>query len=74
MADQEVGWGQVNESNLREMMSLHAVYADLLRQTPYIARAQASNLLSHILKAMEQAVAGRPVPGGLANRATAFSL
>jgi 4-phytase / acid phosphatase len=47
------------------MMSLHAVYADLLRQTPYIARAQASNPLSHILKTMEQAVGGRAVPGAL---------
>jgi 4-phytase / acid phosphatase len=46
-------------------MGLHAVYADLMRQTPYIARAQASNLLSHILKAMEQAVSGRAVPGAL---------
>ncbi len=65
MAEKEVGWGRVNEFNLREMMSLHSAYADLLRRTPYIARAQASNLLSHILKTMEQAVAGRAVPGAL---------
>ena len=65
MADKEVGWGQVNESNLREMMSLHTGYSDLLRRTPYIARAQASNLLSHILKTMEQAIVGRAVPGAL---------
>jgi 4-phytase/acid phosphatase len=65
MPDKELGWGRVNESNLREMMSLHAVYADLQRQTPYIARTQASNLLSHILRTMEQAVAGGAVPGAL---------
>ncbi len=65
MVTQEVGWGRVNEFKVREMMSLHAVYADLLRQTPYIARAQASNLLSHILKTMEQAIAGRAVVGAL---------
>src|SRR6516162_6295611 len=65
MAEEEVGWGRVNETNLREMMSLHAAYSDLLRRTTYIARVQASNLLSHILKTMEQAIAGRAVPGAL---------
>jgi len=65
MADKEVGWGRVDESNLREMMSLHVAYSDLLRRTPYIARAQASNLVSHILKTMEQAITGKAVPGAL---------
>jgi 4-phytase/acid phosphatase len=65
MADKEFGWGRVNESNLREMMSLHTAYSDLLRRTPYIARAQASNLLDHIVKTIEQAISGRPVPGAL---------
>jgi len=70
MADNEVGWGRINESNLRQMMSLHLVYADLLRRTPYLARVQASNLLSHILKTMEQAVLGRRIPGGLGKPGT----
>jgi 4-phytase / acid phosphatase len=65
MSDKEVGWGRVNESNLRQMMGLHTAYSDLLRRTPYIARAQASNLLSHILKTLEQAVSARAVPGAL---------
>ncbi len=65
MAGKELGWGRLNESNLRQMMSLHTAYADLLRQTPYIGRAQVSNLLSHVLKAMEQAVAGKAVAGAL---------
>ena len=65
MTGNQLGWGRINESNIREMLSLHAVHADLMRRTPTIARAQASNLLSHVLKAMEQAVAGRGVPGAL---------
>jgi len=65
MEGKELGWGRVNETNLMEMMSLHTAYADLLRRTTYIARVQASNLLSHIVKSMEQAVAGKAVPGAL---------
>jgi 4-phytase/acid phosphatase len=65
MADKTLGWGRVSESNLRQMMSLHAAYADLLRQTPYLARTNSSNMLSHLLKSMEQAVTGKAVPGAL---------
>jgi 4-phytase/acid phosphatase len=65
MTGQDLGWGRVNESNLREMMALHAVYSDLSRRTPYLARANASNLLSHMLKSMEQAIAGKEVAGAL---------
>jgi 4-phytase/acid phosphatase len=65
MQGKDLGWGRVNESNLREMMTLHAVYSDLSRRTPYLARANGSNLLSHILKAMEQDIAGKKIPGAL---------
>jgi 4-phytase/acid phosphatase len=46
-------------------MRLHAVYADLARQTPYVARLQGSNLLSHVLNSIEQAVQGSAVTGSL---------
>lgn len=65
MTGHDLGWGRVDEASLDEMLSLHAAYADLMRQTPFIARAEASNLLSHILLTMEQAVKGRAVPGAL---------
>ena len=65
MADKTLGWGRVNESNLRQMMSLHAAYSDLARRTPYLARTNGSNLLSHMLKSMEQAVTGKPLAGAL---------
>lgn len=65
MPDKEVGWGRISETDLRQILSLHAVYEDLLRRTPYIARTQASNLLHHIAKSMEQATTGKAVPGAL---------
>lgn len=65
MAGNDLGWGRVNEANLREMMSLHAAYSDLLRRTPYLARANGSNLLSHIVRSIEQAAARKKVPGAL---------
>jgi len=37
----------------------------LARQTPYVARIQGSNLLSHILHSMDQAAKGSAVPGSL---------
>jgi 4-phytase/acid phosphatase len=67
MAGANLGWGRLTESGVRHMMRLHAVYADLMRQTPFVARARASNLLSHILKTLQQAAEGRPVPGALGN-------
>ncbi len=41
----ELGWGRLTRENLLKVLSLHAVYADLMRRTPYLARARGSNLL-----------------------------
>jgi 4-phytase/acid phosphatase len=65
MKGRDLGWGRLTESNLRQIMTLNAAYTDLTRRTPQIARTLASNLLSAVAKAMEQAVAGEPVPGAL---------
>jgi len=65
MPAKDLGWGRLNESNLRQMMTLHGAYSDLMRRTPYLARANGSNLLSHMLRSIEQAVAGKAVPGAL---------
>jgi 4-phytase/acid phosphatase len=65
MAGKDLGWGRLTESNMREMMLLHTAYEDLLRRTPGVGRPQASNLLSHILKTIEQAIAGKPVAGAM---------
>jgi 4-phytase / acid phosphatase len=61
----ELGWGRLTRENLLEVLSLHAVYADLMRRTPYLARARGSNLLDHVLLSMTQAAMGKSVQGAL---------
>jgi 4-phytase/acid phosphatase len=65
MDSANVGWGRVDLGNLRGLLQLHIAAEDISQRTAYIARAQSSNLLSHVLRSMEQAVAGHPVSGSL---------
>ena len=65
MTGERLGWGRLTTAKLMDIMTLHAAYADLVRQTPYIARIQASNLLSHIVRSMQQAVDNTPARGSL---------
>ena len=65
MPEADLGWGRVNEDNLRLMMGLRVAHADLAWRTPYLARASGSNLVSHVLKSIEQAVARKKVRGAL---------
>src|SRR5205085_360459 len=65
MEGRDLGWGRLTTVKLLEIMKIHEAYADLARQTPYVARIQASNLLSHILRSMEQAVSGTALSGSL---------
>jgi 4-phytase/acid phosphatase len=65
MPAKDLGWGRLTETKLHQMMTLHGAYSDLMRRTPYLARANGSNLLSHMLRSIEQAVAGKAVPGAL---------
>jgi 4-phytase/acid phosphatase len=61
----QVGWGRVDANKLRELMQLHTAGAELERRTSYIARAGSSNLLTHILNSMKQAINGKAVDGAL---------
>jgi 4-phytase / acid phosphatase len=65
MAGERLGWGRLTTQKLMDIMALHAAYADLARQTPYVSRIQVSNLLSHIVRSMEQAVDNTPKEGAL---------
>jgi 4-phytase / acid phosphatase len=65
MTGKDLGWGRLDQAKLTQIMSLHTAYSDLMRRNPYIGRASASNMLSHILKTMEQAIAAKPVPGAI---------
>jgi len=65
MDGKDLGWGRLDAGKLMEILKLHAAYSDLARQTPYVARLQSSNLLSHVLHSMEQAARDSSVPGSL---------
>ena len=60
-----VGWGRVDLSKLHELLQLHTASEDISGRTEYIARAQSSNLLSHVLASMVQATKLTSVPGAL---------
>ena len=61
----QVGWGHVDEAAMRCMMALHAASSDLLQRAPYLAQAQASDLLLHIVATLDQARQGKPMPGAI---------
>ncbi len=65
MPGQELGWGRLDAETLRRVLELHVAQSDLLRRTPYLARARGSNLLEHVLRSMEQAATGQAVAGAL---------
>jgi 4-phytase/acid phosphatase len=65
----QVGWGRVNGNKLRELLQLHTAGSDIERRTSYIARVQSSNMLSHILDSMQQAIAQKPLAGALSKPA-----
>lgn len=44
----EVGWGQVNATNLGPMLELHEAYFQLTERDPYLAQIQGSNLTREI--------------------------
>jgi 4-phytase/acid phosphatase len=60
-----VGWGCVNSGNIRSLLELHTAASDFTQRTSVIARLQASNLLDHIRRSIEQAATGKPVPGAV---------
>jgi 4-phytase / acid phosphatase len=65
MDNAQVGWGRVDITKLMELLQLHTASSDLERRTNYLARVQASNLLSHILSSMQQEVSQQPTSGAL---------
>jgi len=65
MNSANVGWGRVDLHKLRELLQLHTASEDIAQRTDYVARVQSSNLLSHALQSIEQAVTAQPVTGAL---------
>jgi 4-phytase/acid phosphatase len=65
MDSSKVGWGRVEIHKLREIMQLHTASEEIGGRTGYIARAQSSNLLFHILQSMRLAAGAHPSTGAL---------
>jgi len=65
MEAKNVGWGLVDARKLRELLQLHTASEDIAQRTEYLARAQSSNLLFHVLQSMAQAAEGHTLAGSL---------
>ena len=63
--EQDLGWGRLDKAKVHELMFLQEAHNELTLRTPYFARANGSNLLSHMLRSMQQAVRGEKVEGAL---------
>ncbi len=61
MPSDQVGWGTVDEPQLRRFLALHSENSDLTHRTAAAARLEASNMLFHILQTLDQGVEQRPV-------------
>jgi 4-phytase/acid phosphatase len=61
-----VAWGHLSLAQLQGLISLHTNYIACLDATPALARLGASDLLSHIVDTLRQAVKQIPAPGALA--------
>jgi 4-phytase/acid phosphatase len=65
MPRSQVGWGKVDEAQLRRFLTLHSEYSDLTHRTTESARVEASNLMFHITRTLEQGAAEHPVEDAL---------
>jgi 4-phytase/acid phosphatase len=60
MPESQIGWGHVDEAQLRRFLTFHTDYFELAHRAPAAARVEASNMLFHIVRTLEQGVDGRP--------------
>lgn len=63
MKDEQLGWGCLDEKRLNEIMQLHEAETDFTERTPAIARMNGSNLLQHVVDALQQSASGKAIRG-----------
>jgi 4-phytase/acid phosphatase len=61
----DVGWGQVDEAEVRRLIALHTQYFDLMHRTPALASIESAPMLRQITSTLQQAVEGKRVEGAL---------
>lgn len=59
----KVAWGRVDHGDLLDIARTRAFVDNLLMRAPAYSRAQASNLMAHVLAGMEQRVRGEAIEG-----------
>lgn len=63
MPRNNVAWGLLHPSQLREIVALHTAAFAVKHRNPALARVEMSDLLSHILDTLQQAVQQRAIAG-----------
>ena len=63
MSTENVGWGCITGADILSLINLHTAATDYTLRTPAIARVQATNLLTDILRSLEQATLNKGVSG-----------
>jgi 4-phytase/acid phosphatase len=61
----QVGWGKVDEAQLRSFIALHTANFARTHGTPERAKAEASTMLFHITRTLQRRVEQRPVAGAI---------
>jgi len=61
----QVGWGKVDEAQLRKFLDLHTANFDRTHRTATRARLESSRMLWQITRTLQQAVEQRPVPDAI---------
>jgi 4-phytase/acid phosphatase len=69
-----VGWGKVDEAQVRKFLTLHSIYFDLMHRTPSIAKIEGSNMMDHITRTLQQGVEGKSVAGAIGDPGTKLVL
>jgi 4-phytase/acid phosphatase len=63
MPMRDVAWGQLSLSQISQLTRLIVLDFGIEMTPPYLNQVQSSNAAAHILRSMEQAATGKPVPG-----------
>jgi 4-phytase/acid phosphatase len=61
----DVGWGQLTATGISQTSRFITLALDLEFRTPYLASVQSSNVASHVVQSMLQAVTGNAMTGSL---------
>jgi 4-phytase / acid phosphatase len=69
MPPESVGWGKIDEAQIRRFLGLHTAYFDLMHRTRALAGIEASNVLLHIERSLQQAVERKAVANAVGNPA-----